>query len=113
MHSLLRNDLDASVARRSLSVAVVDARGRATLAGAEVRLYAAGTRRILGTRLVDSGSGYDAQSVMPVHFGLSAAAPVDVEVIYPRGGKRVVTRSRSVVPQQWQGKSLVVRAAGR
>jgi len=112
MHSLLRNDLEAGAAARSLSVEVVNARGRATLAGAEVRLYAAGTRRVLGTRLVDSGSGYDAQNVMPVHFGLATAATVDVEVIYPRGGKRQVTRSRNVDPKRWQGKSLVVRVTG-
>ena len=112
MHSLLRNELDTTVARRSLSVDVVDARGRATLAGAEVRLYAAGTRRILGTRLVDSGSGYDAQSVMAVHFGLATNAAVDVEVIHPRAGKRAVTRSRNVDPKRWVGKSLVVRVAG-
>ena len=113
MHSLLRNELDDSVARRSLSVTVRDSRGRATLAGAEVRLYAAGTRRVLGTRLVDSGSGYDAQSVMPVHFGLATAARVDVEVVFPRGGRRQVTRTTNVDPKSWQGKSLVVRVEGR
>ena len=43
-HALLRNQLPAADARRSLEVRVVDARGRATLAGAEVRVYAAGTR---------------------------------------------------------------------
>ena len=109
MHSVLRNDLEAGVARRSLSVSVVSATGHATLAGGEVRLYAAGTRRVLGTRLIDSGSGYDAQSTGPVHFGLASASPVDVEVIFPRGGKRQVVRERNVDPKKWQGKSLVVR----
>ena len=60
-------------------------RGRATRAGAEVRVYAAGTRRLLGTRLVDTGSGYDAQSDVPVHVGLPSAGRVDVEVIWPSG----------------------------
>jgi hypothetical protein len=113
MHSLLRNDLDAATAGRSLSVSVVSATGHATLAGAEVRLYAAGTRRVLGTRLVDSGSGYDAQSVMPVHFGLGAAASVDVEVMFPRSGTRTVVRARGVDPKKLIGKSLVVRVPGR
>jgi hypothetical protein len=113
MHSLMRNDLDAATAGRSLSVSVVSATGHATLAGAEVRFYAAGTRRVLGTRLVDSGSGYDAQSVMPVHFGLGTAAPVDVEVIFPRGGKRTTVRERAIDPKKLHGKSLVVRVPGR
>jgi hypothetical protein len=50
---------------------------------------------------------------MPVHFGLATAARVDVEVVFPRGGKRQVTRTRNVDPKSWQGKSLVVRVEGR
>ena len=111
MHSLLRNELDSASARRSLSVSVVDANGRATLAGAEVRVYAAGTRRLLGTRLVDSGSGYDSQNVMPVHFGLPSLGRVDVEVTVPRGGRRTVTRSRGVDPAESAGRSLVIRTS--
>ena len=111
MHSLLRNQLDSAAARRSLSVSVLDDQGRATLAGAEVRVYAAGTRQVLGTRLVDSGSGYDSQNVTPVHFGLPSAGRVDVEVIMPRGGRRTVTRSRDVDPTQFSGQALVVRVS--
>lgn len=111
MHSLMRNDLGPDTARRSLSVSVVDARGRATLSGAEVRVYAAGTRRLLGTRLVDTGSGYDAQSVMPVHFGLPSLDRVDVEVIVPRAGRRVLASSRGVDPRRYRGQSLLVRTA--
>jgi hypothetical protein len=110
MHSLLRNDLSPNEARRSLEIAVVDQQGRPVLAGAEVRLYAAGSRRLLGTRLVDTGSGYDAQSVMPVHFGLPSMAAVDVEVIVPLRGKRPLTRVPNVDPRRFAGKSLVVRA---
>jgi len=110
MHSLLRNELDSAAARRSLSVSVVDANGRATLAGTEVRVYVAGTRRLLGTRLVDSGSGYDSQNVVPVHFGLPSLGRVDVEVTVPRAGRRAVTRSRSVDPAGSAGRSLVIRA---
>jgi hypothetical protein len=94
MHSLLRNLLPAATARQSLHVKVVDNRGRATLAGAEVRVYEPGTRKLLGARLVDSGSGYDAQNEMPVHFGLAGHSRVDVEVIYPsRGQRKAVRRS--------------------
>jgi len=109
MHHLLRNLLPDADARRSLAVAVVDARGRATRAGAEVRVYAAGTRRLLGTRLVDTGSGYDAQSELPVHFGLPSPGRVDVEVTWPNGRRRVVTHARGVDPAAHRGRALVVR----
>ncbi len=111
-HALLRNALPAAVARRSLQIRVLDANGRATRAGAEVRVYAAGTRRLLATRLVDAGSGYNAQSDMPVHVGLRTMAAVDVEVIVPTGTTRVATRVRSVSPARYAGKALTVRAAG-
>src|SRR5688500_10002766 len=87
--ALFRNQLPPEAAAGSLSVRVLDTKGRATRAGAEVHLFEAGTRRRLGARLVDTGSGYNAQSDMPVHFGLAAMAAVDVEVVWPGGGRRV------------------------
>jgi hypothetical protein len=95
-HAVLANVLPDSLARRSLSVRVLDGRGRATRAGAEVRVYAAGTQRVLATRLVDAGSGYDAQSDVPVHIGLPTTAPVDVEVTWPAAGQRRTSRQRGV-----------------
>ena len=97
-HALLRNALTPEVARRSVRVRVLDALGHATRAGAEVRIYAAGTRRLLGTRLVDAGSAYDAQSDLPVHLGTGTVAKIDVEVTWPARGVRAVTRRRGVVP---------------
>ena len=79
-HVVMRNMLPAATASRGLHVRVVDAKGRATRAGAEVRLFAAGTTRVLGSQLVDAGSGYDSQNDMPVHFGVPAGvARVDVD----------------------------------
>ena len=95
-HALFRNVLPAAIARRSLRLRVLDERGRATRAGAEVRVYAAGTRRLLATRLVDAGSGYDAQSDAPVHVGLSSAERVDIEVTWPAAGVRRVSRWTNV-----------------
>jgi hypothetical protein len=109
MHSLLRNLLVPGDASRSLRILVLDRDGRATRAGAEVRLFTAGTRRVLGTRLVDSGSGYNAQSEMPVHFGLATPEPVDIEVIWPSGGKRTTTWMRRVRPREWRGRVMVIR----
>jgi hypothetical protein len=109
MHALLHNLLPAPDASRSLRVRVLDPRGRATRAGAEVRVFAAGTRRVLATRLVDSGSGYDAQSDLPVHVGLADWSRVDVEVTWPAAGRRVVVRMRDVDPRAWRGKVIDVR----
>lgn len=111
MHVLLRNLLPAADARRSLHVRALDANGRATLAGAEVRVFAAGSTRLLGVRLVDSGSGYDAQNDMPVHVAIPAGVSrVDVQLVVPRAGKRMPVWQRGVDPRAWVGKALVVRA---
>lgn len=88
---VLRNMLPSSEASRALRVRVTDAGGRSTRPGAEVRIYEPGTRRLLGARLVDTGSSYNAQSDIPLHFGLGSATRVDVEVIWP-GGSRTPTR---------------------
>ena len=82
---------------RSLQALVTDANGRLTQAGSEVRLYKAGARDLLGTRIVDTGGGYCSQNAMAVHFGLGDyAGLVDVEVTTP--GTRRVTRVESVDP---------------
>lgn len=113
MHSLLRNMLPPEGASRSLAVRVTDAHGKSTRAGAVVRIYAAGTRRLLGTRLVDAGSGYNAQNDAPVHFGLPRRVrSVDVEVTYPAGGRRILAVDRRVRPAEWHGRVVTVRVAG-
>lgn len=92
-HALLRNRLAEPDAARSLQLFVLDSAGRAVYAGAEVRVYRAGTRTLLGTRLVDSGSGYNAQSELPVHFGLASLDLVDIEVtIMTPAGARTARR---------------------
>jgi hypothetical protein len=109
MHHLLRNVMPAPEAARSLHVRVTNARGRATLAGAEVRVFEAGGKRLIGMALVDGGSGYDAQSDMPVHVGLGAATRVDVQVIAPSTGKRAEQWVRGVRPADFRGRALDVR----
>ena len=110
MHLVLRNLLPASAARRSLSLRILDARGRAVLAGAEVRIYAGGTKRLLAARLVDSGSGYNAQNDLPVHIGLADPGRVDVEVIRVVKGRRIQTWRRNLDPRSQ--RRLEVRAGG-
>jgi hypothetical protein len=105
-HLVLRNMLPAADAARGLHVRVVDGEGRSTRAGSEVRVYAAGTQRLIGSRLVDSGSGYDAQSDIPVHVGVPAGVSrVDVQVIVPRKGLRAPVWQRGVSP----GRVITVR----
>ena len=111
MHVVLRNDLAPADARRGLLVRALDAAGRATLAGAEVRVFVAGTTRLAGARLVDAGSGYDAQSDMPVHVGVPAGVTtVDVQLVVPRNGKRTPVWARNVDVARLNGKALDLRA---
>jgi hypothetical protein len=112
MHLLLRNGLSVADASRSLHLRVVDTRGRATRSGAEVRVYASGTRRLIASRLVDSGSGYDAQSDMPVHVGLPSTSRVDVEVTWPGRGRRRSTWLRNVDPGAPRRQALLIKAGG-
>lgn len=97
-HPLYRNLLPADRAKRSVRVAVLDARGRATRAGSEVRVYAAGTRTLLGMGLVDSGGGYCSQNVMPVHVGLPSSGRVDIEVTTLGRDGRKMRRVAGVYP---------------
>ena len=95
-HAMLLNTIGRDTARRAMRVQVLDRRGRATTAGAEVRVFRAGTRQLLGMGLVDAGSGYDSQSVAPVHIGLASAERVDIQVTWPANGTRQVTMRRAV-----------------
>jgi hypothetical protein len=94
-NAIFRNLLPPERARRALEVLVLDSRGHYTRAGSEVRLFVAGTRKVVGGRIIDSGSGYTSQSQIPVHFGLGDVARVDVEVTYftPKGRQTVVQRN--------------------
>lgn len=95
-HPVFANQLPDSLARRSLRVRVLNVRGHATRAGAEVRVFAAGTRELLATGLVDAGSGYDTQSDAPVHLGLARGGRVDVEITWPSRGERRITVRRNI-----------------
>jgi hypothetical protein len=108
MHLILRNLLDPKAAARMVRVQVVDSTGHHTRAGAEVRAFATGTRRLIAMRLVDTGSGYNAQNDMPVQLGLPNDDAVDIEIIWPANGRRVTSRVPNVRP----GRVLTV-GAGR
>jgi hypothetical protein len=111
-HYLYRNVLPPERARRSLQVMVLDHQGHATKAGSEVRIYAPGTRTVWGGRIVDSGSGYCSQSVLPVHFGLPKESRVDVEVTAFTKAGRKITRIPNVNPNKLARRVLVVKLPG-
>ena len=111
-HYVWRNLLPPERAGRSLQVMVVDEHGRCTKAGSEVRVYSSGTRQVLGSRIVDTGSGYCSQNVMPVHFGLPIDGPVDVEVTAMTQAGRKITRLPNVNPSQLPRKTLTVKVSG-
>lgn len=107
-HPLLRNDLSSAARRRALQIDVQDAQGRRTRAGAEVRLFDhAG--RLLATRLVSTGDGYDAQSEGPVHFGLARRGRLTVEVTFLTANGRSLQRVEQVDPAKFHGRALIVR----
>jgi hypothetical protein len=109
-HYLYRNLLPASSAQRSLQVRVVDARGRWTLPGAEVRVYDPRSGELLGSGMVDSGGGYCSQGATPVHVGLpEGTGRVKVEVTVLRGGRRVVITREGIEPRDYRGRILEVR----
>lgn len=107
-HFLFRNTLPDAIKRRSLSVIVLDAAGHHTRFGSEVRVKDE-QGRILATRLVAAGGGYNSQSAVPAHIGLTSMARVNVEVTFMTKSGRKVQTVRGVSPADYAGKSLVVR----
>ena len=112
MHSLLRNSQSEERAARSLQVMVLDGNGHYTRAGSEVRVFDAASGALLGTRLVDTGSGYNSQNAAPVHFGLPKEGLVDVEVTTLTRQGRKASRVSDVDPKSYQGRWLVVKIDG-
>jgi hypothetical protein len=108
-HYLFRNVLPASRAGQSLSVDVVDSRGHHTKPGAEVRVYKAGSHKLISSGLVDTGGGYCSQSVAPVHVATAGVPRVDVEVTTMSRTGRRVTKITGVNPAT-ASRPLIVRA---
>ncbi|MFC2119336.1 FG-GAP-like repeat-containing protein, partial [Bacteroidota bacterium] len=94
MHYLFNNNLSDKQNKQSLKVLVLDENGHYTMAGAEVRVYRAGTNNLLGTNILDTGSGYNSQNAMPVHFGLGDQKNVDVKITrLTKNGRKTATLS--------------------
>ena len=109
-HFVFRNTLADDARKRSLSVVVLDAKGHHTRFGAEVRLFDA-SGKLLATRQVVTGGGYNTQRAAPVNFGLAKLEPVRVEVTFMSKNGRKKQSVNSVSPAAYYGKSLVIRQA--
>lgn len=105
-HPLFHNTLPAAQ-KRSLSVLVTDAKGHLTKAGSEVRIYDR-QGKILATRQVSTGDGYNSQNAGPVTFGLASMAPVRVEVTFMSNHGRKVQTVANIDPARYRGKSLII-----
>jgi len=109
MHHLLRNELAEELAQQSLHILVLDSKGHYTCAGSEVRLYEAGTKKLLGTNILDTGSGYNSQNAMPVHFGLRGVKSVDVEVtVMTKDGRKNIWLE-NVNLKTYLGRCLIIK----
>jgi len=95
----LQEPAAGAIAQQSLAVAIVNGSGRHNKAGAEVHVYAAGTRRLISSGLVDTGGGYCSQNVVPVHVGTGNAVKVDVEVTTMSAHGRRTTKKSAVDPK--------------
>ncbi|MCP4723723.1 MAG: hypothetical protein GY863_01740, partial [bacterium] len=109
MHYLVRNNLAQDKAERSLQVIVTDENGNYTKAGSEVRLYRSGTDHLLGCGILDTGSGYNSQNAMPVHFGLGESESVDVEITAMTKQGRISSRMTNISAEEYKGKVLKIR----
>ena len=74
MPLLLRNQLAPAAAARSLRSGSSTPRSSDARRRCSARLQRGRSKRLLATRLVDSGSGYNSQSDLPVHVGLCRRA---------------------------------------
>jgi len=110
-HYLFRNGLDPEVAARSIQVLVLDENGHYTRAGSEVRIYRAGSDELVGLRMVDTGSGYNAQNAKPVHIGLPEPMAIDVHITALGQDGRRTEVFRNVDWRGLGGRPLIVKMA--
>jgi len=108
-HFIIRNLLPPEQAKRCLKVMVLDAQSRYTRPGSEIRIYTAGTNELICTGIVETGSGYNAQNVMPVHFGLRDEGLVNVEITTLTQYGRKIARLININPRTYTGQVLIAK----
>jgi hypothetical protein len=114
-HYVYRTEMPARRSGRSLQVAVLDAEGRWTRAGAVVTVEADGGDAaapggFTTSRLMDTGGGYASQGAGPVHFGIPTwVSTVSVRVVWFQAGERRTARVQGVDPARFTGQWLTLR----
>jgi hypothetical protein len=110
MHWLLRNTLPAAQSSRALNIRVLDANGRATLAGAEVALLPAGGARgsTRSARMIDAGSGYNSQNDAPLHVVMPDVQQPMIMVTVRRGSG-VMTHQQAIDPARVRNRVYELR----
>ena len=93
-HALLRNVRPLESLGRTLRVQVLDRAGAPTRPGSLVVIRDTNDRSTIAARMVDTGSGYNAQSILPLIFSLPDNDLVDIHVITPGGS---ITLLREIV----------------
>jgi hypothetical protein len=86
---------------------VLDSQGNYNQQGAVVKFFDT-KGKVLGSRIVSTGGGYNAQSARPVYFALPSLQPVTVEVTFMGSDKQKV---EGIDIKKLAGKSLVVKRA--
>jgi hypothetical protein len=109
MHHILKNDLKSELSIQSLKVMILNEKGNYTRAGSEIRIFERGTRKLIGNCILDTGSGYNSQNVMPVHFGLRGMESVDVEITVLVDSGRKTILLENIDPTSYVGKSLEIK----
>ena len=105
----MRNTLVVPSTTTAFFVRAVDDKGRSTLTGAEITLFINGSQVPLNKRLVDAGSGYNSQNVLPLHFAVPMVTQVyaEVRVKSPKGEK--VISSVAIDLAKWRNRVFEIR----
>jgi hypothetical protein len=111
MHWLLRNVLPDKQSARAVNIRILDSAGKATLAGAQVTVAAAGqgAGSERGARLVDAGSGYNAQNDAPIHVVLPDVKQPVVTIKMAFGGRLVTHTQQDIDPARFRQRIFELR----
>lgn len=107
-HFLFRNNLPSSKDTQSIAFLILDNAGHYTRAGAEVTLFDM-RNRILGTRQVSTGGGYNTQDALPVTFGLGDQTMVHAEVRFMGENGGHTQRVENIDLAELDGETVIIK----
>jgi len=108
-HFIIHNLLPQEQRQSCIKVMVLDAKGIYTRAGSEIRLYVHNSQQLIGMDIVETGSGYNSQNVMPVHFGLPDNNNIDLEITVMSSQGRKSSRLTNIDPHSYTGSVFVIK----